>query len=450
MASLYQRYTSMGENARIIFNNTASAFIIKGFALAIAFFSTPAFVSYFNDNRVLGLWYTLLSILQWCFTFDLGISNGMRNHLTQALTKKDMFRAKEVISSGIFSISIVTIILFAIGYTLLYCADLNKLLNISIYLISEKVLFKCTVVIFSAILLRFLLTTISIVFYSLQKSAINDFLALVVSVFQLLYVLTFHFNNGEQALIAVSWAYLIIANLPIIVAGGIIFSKYLRKCLPCISAISRVTTSQILSIGSVFFICQILYLILAYTNEFLISYFYGTPDTATYTFYYKITFLVAIGISLAMAPIWSIVTKAAAEHNFTWLNKLYSKVKLIGWCAVACQFLLVPLYQIIMNLWLGKGIVQVEYHIAIAFACFGSVFIYSSILSTIVCGLARMRLQMICYFLGDIAKIVLIIWLSRYIETWSMVVWISTLVLLPYCILQQMELNRFFNENTTN
>lgn len=75
-------------NTKIVIRNTFYAFVIKGIALAISFFSTPAFIRYFDNNEVLGLWYTLLSILTWFLSFDLGIGNGIRNHLVVAITEK--------------------------------------------------------------------------------------------------------------------------------------------------------------------------------------------------------------------------------------------------------------------------------------------------------------------------------------------------------------------------
>ena len=50
---------------KIILKNTIGAFAIKGVALVISFLTTPAFIKYFNNNIILGVWYTLFSVLIW-------------------------------------------------------------------------------------------------------------------------------------------------------------------------------------------------------------------------------------------------------------------------------------------------------------------------------------------------------------------------------------------------
>lgn len=441
--NILQRYRSLDPNGKIIFLNTFYAFLIKGGALAISFFSTPAFIRYFDDNIVLGLWYTLLSMLSWFLNFDLGIGNGIRNQLVKVLSAGDEDSAKRIISSGLFSIGIVTIILTVAGIILLFSADLNGLFNIPKTLISRSGMALSAVLVLGAIMLRFLLTTVSAIFYALQKSAVNNFIALCVSILQLLFVLLFHFNNPEKALVAVSFAFLIVSNLPIILAAIFLFRGRLRNCRPRFGFVDKETIQGVMRIGGVFFTCQILYMLIANTNEFLVTRFFGAEYTADYTFYYKLTSLIAMMVTLAMTPTWSVVTKAYTEKNYRWLYKLYRTIKIAGYAAIAVQFLFIPFVQPVMNLWLGRNSIEVNYFTALAFACFGGTFVYSSMLSTVVCGIARMKLQMGFYAGGVILKILFVLIVSRVTDNWAIVVWSNVIILLPYCIAQQIDLDRF-------
>lgn len=436
----------MKNNSKIIAKNTIYAFVIKGFALCISFFSTPAFIAYFNNNDVLGLWYTLLAMLSWFLTFDLGIGNGIRNHLVKAIAENNRIRIRQVLSSGFTTVCVVSVIIFAFGCILIHFSDLNSILNISQTLISERVLKICTYLIFTAIMMRFMLTTISSVFYALQRSAVNNFLSLCVSVLQFAFIVIFHFDNIETALLNISIAYLIICNFPVILAGIYVFCRELKDCRPSLHYITKNSVQDILGIGSIFFFCQIFYLIIANTNEFFVSHYWIPNDTADYSFYYRITLLVSMMVSLALTPTWSMITKAYAEKDYVWLRKLYQGFKLVGLVIVCMQFMLVPFLQPIMDLWLGKGVLDVNLHTAIAFACFGAVFLYSSMLSTIVCGLAKMRLQLYCYGIGAISKVVFIIFIAKVSSDWTWVVWSNVFILVPYCLLQQLSLNRLFEK----
>lgn len=450
MRYIYQMdFKNLSANNKIIVKNFIGAFAIKGIALSISFFSTPLFIAYFNDNKVLGVWYTLLSVLIWFLNFDLGIGNGIRNQLTKAIVRNDRHEIRQVLSSGLFSTGIVTIILTAIGILLLLAFDLNSLFGISTEIVRCEVLFRSTLVVFLALMIRFSLTFVSSIFFSLQKSAVNNFLALCVSVLQLLYVLCFRFSNAEDALLHLSVAYLLISNLPIIIAGCFVFMDVLKDCRPRVKYVDRQTIRQVMGIGGVFFACQVLYMLIVNTNEFLITRIFGPQYTTEYTFYYKITSLVSMVVMLALTPVWSVVTKAQEEKNYNWLWKLLKAIERGGLVVVALQFVMLPFLPFIMNIWLGKGTIVVELATALSFVCFGSVFAYSSMLSTIVCGMARMKLQLICYLVGVALKFIVVIGLSNVIGGWEIVVWSNVFVLLPYCILQQIDLNRYLQKMRT-
>lgn len=417
---------------------------MKGVALVISFFSAPLFIRYFNNNDVLGLWYTLLSMLMWFLTFDLGIGNGIRNHLVKAIASNNRYEIKQILSSGLLSTTIVSLLLSGIGIIFIQTLDLNAIFNISDTIISKDTLRTCTLLVFIAIMMRFMLTTVTSIFYALQKSAVTNFLSLCVGLLQFAFVLFFRFDNVEDALMNISIAYLLISNVPTIIAGIWVFYHDLSDSKPSFNCVTKYSIRKIMGIGALFFCCQIFYLIIANTNDLFVSHFWSPADTAYYGFYYRITMLISMLVSLALTPTWSMITKAYAEHNYVWLTKLYRSFKVTGLAIVLLQFALVPFLQLIMNLWLGRGILIVETNTAIAFACFGAFFLYSSMLSTIVCGLAKMKLQFWCYGIGALLKITFIILIARISDDWTWVVWSNVFILAPYCLLQQIQLNRIF------
>ena len=443
-------FKKLSTNNKIIVKNIIGAFAIKGIALAISFFSTPVFIAYFNDNKVLGVWYTLLSVLIWFLNFDLGIGNGIRNQLTKALVRNDRCEIRQVLSSGLFSSGSVTIVLITIGVLLLRTIDLNNLFGIPSGVIGSEILFQSAFFIFLAIMLRFLLTFVGSIFFSLQKSAVNNFLALCVSILQLLYVLCFRYSNAEDALLNLSFAYLLISNLPVFIAGCVVFMTVLKDCRPSMRYVDIKVIKKVMGIGGIFFACQILYMLIVNTNEFLITRIFGSQYTTEYTFYYKITSLVSMLVTLALTPVWSVVTKAQEEKNYGWLWKLLKAIERGGLAVVALQFMTLPFLPFIMDIWLGKGTVDVEFATALSFVCFSSAFTYSSMLSTIVCGMARMKLQLVCYLVGVLLKFAVVINLSDAIGDWGIVVWSNVLVLLPYCVLQQLDLNRYLKRMKMN
>lgn len=441
--SIIEKLRSLSGNTKVIAKNTLYAFAIKGVALLVSFISMPLFIRYFNNNTILGLWFTLISVLFWVISFDFGISNGMRNHLVKALTNNDKSKARQVVSSGIACSIATTAALTVAGTILIFTLDLNYIFNISHNEISGTTLLTATLIMFAAIMLRFMLNTVTSIYYALQRSAMNNFLMLCVNTLQMLFVLIFRFDNAEEALLYAACAYFVISNLPLVIAGIAAFCRELRECRPHPAYVDSATTRQIMSIGGIFFVCQILFAVIVFTNEFFVSHFWTPEDTSDYTFYYKVSLLAANVVTLAMAPTWSMVTKAYTEKNYKWLGSLYRNFKRILWPIILIQIAIIPFLGPIFNIWLGKGIVDVNYITAFAFACFAVGYTYNSMLSTIVFGLGRMRVQLWCYTIGCALKVALIVIVSRYSDNWTWVVWSNVMILVPYCIFQQLSLNRF-------
>ena len=446
--NILNRFKQSGENSKIVVKNVLGAFAIKGLSLIIAFVTTPLFIHYFNDNKVLGVWYTLLSVLIWFLNFDLGLGNGIRNNLVKAIASGNMDAARRVISSGMFSVGIVTFALSVIGTVFISWIDLNWLFNIEKGVISSRALLLSTICVFIAVMLRFFLTTISSVFYALQKSAVNNFLALCISILQLLYILAVKYDTPEKALVNISFAYIFLSNVPVFLAGIVVFCRELKICRPSFKYVDRLYIKAIMGIGALFFVCQILYMVIANTNEFFITNLYGTEYTAEYTFYYKLSTIGTMVVSLALTPIWSVVTKAQAEENYKWLSKLYGKIKMGGLGILVLQLAFVPFVPWFMDIWLGRGVIATNYYIAILFALFSTIFLYSGMLSTIANGLAMMKTQTVMYTIAVFLKVVFLLLLYKY-TTWSFVVCVNVIILLPYIIAQQCVLNKFFKEHNS-
>lgn len=436
----------INENEKLIYKNVFFSFLIKGGALVISFLTTPVFLSYFNEDKlVVGVWYTLLSVLSWVMTFDFGIANGMRNKLTEAFSKKDNDAAKKVISSGFFSVLVLTLLFAVVCFVGIQFIDLNSVFNISVDVISQNVLKNVIIIVLSAILMKFFLMVISSIFYALHLSFVNNVLGLISSVLQFLFVLLIHFENKEDALLYVSIAFLVTSNLPVIIAAIILFVKKLRNCTPSLNYITKDGVKNVVGVGTIFFTCQIFFMILNNTNEFVISKLYGPENTTDYSFYYKLFNLLASIVTLACTPIWSVVTKAMTENDYTWLKSLFKKLKYIAILATLAQFAMIPFLQFIVNIWLGKGVLQINYLTAVGFAFYSSIIIYIGILSVIVSGLLRMKLQTIYYGIAVVIKFAIIFLTASLVKNWDFIIWCTALVLLPYLIIQQIDLDKYFN-----
>ena len=69
---MFKRFRSISGNNRIIALNVIGAFIVRGVALIVSLFTMPAYMRFFKDDATLGIWFTIVSVLNWVMFFDLG------------------------------------------------------------------------------------------------------------------------------------------------------------------------------------------------------------------------------------------------------------------------------------------------------------------------------------------------------------------------------------------
>ena len=182
---LLNRYRSLTENSRNILKNVFGAFTVKGLSLVVALFTMPAYMRFFNDDAALGLWFTILSVLNWMLTFDFGIGNGLRNHLARCLGEKNLDEAKKYVSSAYFSIGGVCLAALAIFIPVCCFVNWNTLFKIDAGIVSPRALTLSVGIVFVGILLQMFLRNINSTLYALQLSSVNNALSLCTTVLTL-------------------------------------------------------------------------------------------------------------------------------------------------------------------------------------------------------------------------------------------------------------------------
>ena len=302
--------------------NSLGALAVKGAGLLVSLVSTPAFIRYFGDNTVLGVWYTILSVITWIDFFDLGIGNGLRNNLVKSIAEKDWVSAKELISSAYLVVGGLSAVLMIAGSRLIGFIHWNGILNIAEETLSAETLELAIQRIFLGVVLHFFLKLISSVIYAMQKSALNNLISLLGNVLRLVYVLIAPRSDPETNLLAIANAYAFFACVPYLLASVILFATKLRNMAPDFRYCKKDAIGKVMGIGGIFFVCQILYMLLINTNDFCITYFTGPENTTEYNIYYKLYSVVGTLAQLMLTPVWSMVTKAIYEKSYQWLRSL--------------------------------------------------------------------------------------------------------------------------------
>lgn len=417
--------------------NILAAFLIKGLSLFITFFSMPLYIKYFDNNRVLGVWYTILSVLSWIVICDLGFGNGLRNKFTEAYAKEEFIKAKKYVSSTYVFLSFIVFPIIIFGSFLILCSNLNNFFNISIDVINSRSLKTGVLILFFGICINFVLKSINSIVYAIQKSSLNNFVSLIISLIPLLFILISSNKGINSNFVSLAFVHALAINIPLIILSLAIFrSKKLKLCKPELKYFEFSTAKQMLNIGLQFFIVQIFFMILMSTNEIFIIKFFSVEDIVEYNIYYRLFMVVGSLFMLALTPLWSKITKDLAEKKYYKIKVTNRILYIISTVAMFSEFLIIPFIQVIINIWLRERAIKVDYTTTVIFALYGGLYILNIVLTTVANGMGKLKTQIFFYGLGAIFKYLGIVLLKKIILRWDIVILYNCFILIMFCIFQ--------------
>ena len=406
----------------------------------------PLYLSFFQEQSILGIWYTILSVLNWIVFFDLGLGQGLRNQLPKAIINKDKALEKKLISTTYFIMIGVIVILCVVGFVVIPKVNLYGIFNIDNTLISYNVLERSVEIVFVGIMAQLVLKIVTFILFAMQKSAVVNFLALITNVIILLCLLIVPSRDIESNLITMSWINVVAVNVPYIVCTILIFTKgELKGAGPSLKAFSKKYVKQIFNVGISLLWLQIVFMIVSSTNEFLISYLTELRYVVEYQAYYQVFKTAAIVVALALTPIWSAVTKAQIEKNYKWIKKVYYVFLGISALCLLGEICLIPILQWGMNIWLGENTIIVKPIFAVIFALSSTLFVLHNVNTSIGNGLSFFKVQMIWMTVAAVVFIPCAALFVQVFHSWIGVVFASIVAMLPYEVLSPIFTLRYLN-----
>jgi len=217
------------ENKNLL-GNMAGTFMIKGLSLLISLYTISAYMHFFPDQKVLGIWLSLQNILNWVLTFDLGIGNGLRNNLVKYIVAKDEVMQKRCVSSAYCIIGVISLILAVFSSIVIRLLNWNSIVNIPAEIVSNDTLVLVVQIMFVGLLIQFFLKLILSILYALQKTALANFLSLLSHSLILIFVIIFQVDDTESGLVVLSCVQTVTVNLPLLVATIVVVCETSEIC----------------------------------------------------------------------------------------------------------------------------------------------------------------------------------------------------------------------------
>lgn len=396
--------------------NIVASVFLKGIDGIVYLLLVPVTLGYLNQYEY-GIWLTLNSILMWINSFDIGLGNGMRNRLAEAIAKGDKELGRIYVSTTFFMLIGLMGILIVLGTICEPFIDWYGILSTTPNKVTH--LDEVVYVSFAIFCLNFIFKFIGNVYLAMQLPAVNNLMNVSGHLLSLIiiYVLTICTNGS------LLWIAIVYSGSPLLVyllAYPITFFKVFPFLKPSFSAFKSKYLKSLLDIGLRFFLIQLSAILLFAFANILISHMFGPENVTPYNIAYRYFSLVPMAMSLILAPMWSATTDAYTKGDIKWIRHTVRNInKILVWAFIVI-IVMVIISEPIYNLWVGSK-VNIPFVLSFFMGIYVAIIIYSLAYSNFLNGLGRLRLQTIntivvailflptCYFLGHVFGIVGII-----------------------------------------
>ena len=377
------------------------------------------------------------SILLWILTFDLGVGNGVRNRLAEAIAKDDERKEKEIISSGYIVFGVMTIAVVIILAIIWPIVNWQKMLNTSIH---ADVLSKVVFITLIGIVLQFFFKIVTSILMALRKNILVNSLAVITNILILLYLLI-HVNVEDEykfELLAV--VYSAATVLPLFMTTIYIFAFPLKHVRPSIKYWNKSIGKEVFQVGGAFFVIQLGLLLINSTNQFLINYLFGGTAVVEYTLYYRLYSTASMVFTLFTQPVWSEISIRYANNDMLWVRKIYHFMLLMAVLISAGCLIVTGGLQFVFNIWLGEGI-RANRWIGLIYAVWSIVEVFTYAGTCVANGMTKLKCQIYFTIGAAVAKIPLTLFCAMILPEWVSIVVAHILVLAPLMIAQNMVLS---------
>lgn len=384
------------------------AVVYKAAAMVASFLAIPLMIGYLGQEQF-GVWSTLLTVMSWVVFFDLGIGNGLRNKVAEALAKNEKAEAASYIASGYTLIGLIAFPLWVLVTAVSFFVPWQAVFNTQA--IPETMLRMTVQIATFFIVLNFWIGLIGALLGALQKTSLVALGQLISNVMALLFV--FVLAKKTDATIS----YLSLAYGISLVSANIFLSFWFcqqHRGLRPKPSLDKQHIRPLLSIGLKFFTIQLAVLVIFTTDKMLITQLFGPEYVTQYEVVFKLFSVISFAHTLISAPLWSAYTDAYHRGDMLWIKHMLHKQLIIfggiGISVIVMGFLAAP----VIAIWIGHEI-NISNSLIVAIGVFVLVSTWNNIYAMFVNGIGDIKIQLYTAVSAMLLNIPLALFFVKYL-----------------------------------
>jgi len=229
--------------------NILASLVIKGMSMVVGFLLIRITLGYLDKTNY-GIWLTLTSFLTWFTFFEVGLGNGLKNKLAEALAVKDYELGKIYVSTTYAILSLIVSVVAVLFLIANFFIDWTVVLNTQKEL--SKDLTTLSFIVFGFFFLQFIIKLISVILTADQRPAIGNAFGPIGNLITLLliYILT---KTTEGSLIYLGWVLSVVPVLVLFIATIYFYTNDYKHISPSIKYVKIKYVKDLLGLGVKFF-----------------------------------------------------------------------------------------------------------------------------------------------------------------------------------------------------
>lgn len=369
--------------------NVLLMLLYKGGSIAISFLLVPLTINYVDSTNY-GIWLTLSSMVAWMSFFDIGLNNGLKNKLTEALAYNNYELGRKYVSTTYAILTLIFVPLMLILLVATPFINWSSLLHLASQYEKDLVIAVAILVVYFC--MNFILSTINVVMTADQEPAaasLRSFIQQAVSLV-FIYVLTIT-TQGSLTKLCLG---LCVSPLIVIAVFNItLFRGRYAALAPRLRNIDFSVAPDLMKLGVQFFIIQVAGVVQWQMTNFLIIRYFGATSVTEYNIAYKYFSVLTMIWGIFTTPIWAAVTDASAKNDFGWIKRTIQKFMKLLIVFTLGGLVMLVISPFAYHIWIGNK-VSIDFLLSAAVLIYCLATMISGIFVAVVNGSGKLKVQM--------------------------------------------------------
>ena len=419
--------------------------VIRAFSVFISLLYVPLVLGYLDQEKY-GIWITLTTVVNWIRLLDVGMGNGLRNKLAEAVALKQYDKGRVYVSTTYGILGGIFLLVLLLFYFINPYLNWQGILNSK--LISPDELVALTSIVVSFIVLGFILQPITLFYLAHGNSIAGGIIQLIISTVTLILIWLVSIFADKGNILLLAW---IVTGIPVLVYIAVsvytFFYKY-PHLKPSFNLIRIKESGNLLRLSAQFFVVQITATVIFSSIPFIVAQLFSPNEVAVFNISNSIFILPIMLMGLITATVQPLITQAYALKDFTWIKSMLRKQLLVAFLFSLGTVLLIVFSPFIYKIWIGN-MISIPFNLSAAIGIYTIIQVVIIPFSTFINAIGKIRILVI---LGPLSMLLFVgfsIGLSRLLEDVIAIPIALSLISLPALVIIPPILRKAFNPDTT-